>query len=121
MAAVQSAAIHAVSSRFTDPLARYQRVRSTTSALCKPLATEDYVAQSMPDASPAKWHLAHTTWFFEEFVLKAFAPGYLPFHSQYAYLFNSYYQSVGAMHDRPRRGLLTRPTVAEVRDYREHV
>jgi ergothioneine biosynthesis protein EgtB len=121
MAAVQSAAIPSHSSHIPDPLARYRCVRSTTTALCAPLATEDYVAQSMPDASPTKWHLAHTTWFFEEFVLKAFAPGYRPFHPQFAYLFNSYYQSVGAMHDRPRRGLLTRPTVAEVRDYRDHV
>jgi ergothioneine biosynthesis protein EgtB len=121
MAAVQSAIPAVQSSRAFDPVARYQRIRSTTTALCAPLATEDYVVQSMPDASPVRWHLAHTTWFFEEFVLKAFTPGYRAFHPRYAYLFNSYYQSVGSMHERPRRGLLTRPTVSEIREYREHV
>ena len=89
--------------------------------LCAPLAPEDTVAQSMPDASPAKWHLAHTTWFFEEFVLAHFVPGYRRFRDGWDYLFNSYYQTVGPMHARPRRGLLTRPTLDEVRDYRAHV
>ena len=103
------------------PVQHYSRVRSTTLSFCAPLATEDYVVQSMPDASPAKWHLAHTTWFFEEFVLKSFTPGYQAFHPQYEFLFNSYYQSVGRMHERPRRGLLTRPSVDEIWRYREHV
>jgi ergothioneine biosynthesis protein EgtB len=104
------------------PLAdRYHRVRATTTALSAPLQIEDYVVQSMPDASPVKWHLAHTTWFFEEFMLKAFTPGYRVFHPSFGFLFNSYYQAVGRMHERPHRGLLTRPTVAEVFEYREHV
>jgi ergothioneine biosynthesis protein EgtB len=98
-----------------------EHVRDTTSMLCDPLVPEDTVAQSMPDASPAKWHLAHTTWFFEEFVLAHFAPGYRRFREGWDYLFNSYYQTVGPMHARPRRGLLTRPTLEEVRDYRAHV
>src|SRR5207302_2246844 len=76
---------------------------------------------SMPDASPAKWHLAHTTWFFETFLLAAFDPAHEPFHPHYGYLFNSYYNAVGDRLPRPRRGLLTRPTVAEVYRYRAHV
>src|SRR5690348_8601605 len=99
----------------------FDNVRDTTSMLCDPLAPEDTVAQSMPDASPAKWHLAHTTWFFEEFVLGHFSPRYRRFREGWDYLFNSYYQTVGPMHARPRRGLLTRPTLDEVRDYRAHV
>jgi ergothioneine biosynthesis protein EgtB len=105
----------------SDILSAYARIRDATSALCAGLAPEDTVAQSMPDASPAKWHLAHTTWFFEEFVLGRCSPGYRRFRDGWDYLFNSYYQSVGPMHARPRRGLLTRPTLAEVRDYRAHV
>jgi ergothioneine biosynthesis protein EgtB len=100
---------------------QYQRVRSVTLGICEPLATEDYVVQSMPDASPAKWHLAHTSWFFEQFLLRPLLHGYPLFHEKYEYLFNSYYQTVGPMHQRPRRGLLTRPAVAEVMRYREHV
>jgi ergothioneine biosynthesis protein EgtB len=92
-----------------------------TEALCAPLAIEDYVAQSMPDASPAKWHLAHTSWFFETFVLAPNVPGDHPFHPQYGYLFNSYYNAVGERLPRPTRGLLTRPTVAEVYNYRASV
>jgi ergothioneine biosynthesis protein EgtB len=99
----------------------YRRIRAVTTALCEPLEPEDYVVQSMPDASPAKWHLAHTTWFFEQFLLKPHLHGYRPFHPKYEYLFNSYYESVGPMHQRPERGLLTRPTVAEITAYREHV
>lgn len=98
----------------------YRRVRATTVALCEPLQTEDFVVQSMPDASPVKWHLAHTTWFFEAFVLKPHAVGYASFDERYHYLFNSYYQSVGPMHERPARGLLSRPTVADIRRYRDH-
>ncbi|MGH8151777.1 MAG: ergothioneine biosynthesis protein EgtB [Rhodanobacteraceae bacterium] len=99
----------------------YQRVRDATLALCDTLAPEDTVAQSMPDASPAKWHLAHTTWFFEQFLLAHFDPEYRRFHDGWDFLFNSYYQTVGSMHARPLRGLLTRPTLAEIRDYRRYV
>lgn len=101
--------------------ARYSHVRRVSLEICEPLATEDYVVQSMPDASPAKWHLAHTSWFFEQFLLKPLLTGYRPFHPDFEYLFNSYYQTVGRMHERPQRGLLTRPTVDEVRLYRQHV
>ncbi len=99
----------------------YQRVRRATLALCATLAPEDTVVQSMPDASPAKWPLAHTTWFFEQFLLAHFDPGYRRFREGWDYLFNSYYQTVGPMHARPQRGLLTRPTLDEVAAYRAHV
>jgi ergothioneine biosynthesis protein EgtB len=103
----------------TTALRRFNEVRTATEQLCQPLATEDYVLQSMPDASPAKWHLAHTTWFFETFIL---APlGDAPFHPRYGYLFNSYYNAVGERHARPQRGMLSRPTVQEVYRYRDHV
>ncbi len=101
--------------------ARYSHIRRVSLEICAPLQTEDFVVQSMPDASPTKWHLAHTSWFFEQFLLKPLLPGYRAFHPDFEYLFNSYYQSVGRMHERPQRGLLTRPTVEEVRQYREHV
>ena len=97
---------------------RYLEVRRCTETLCEPLETEDYVIQAMPSASPAKWHLAHTSWFFETFVLAPFAPAYRPVHPGYRYLFNSYYEQVGEMHPRAQRGLLSRPTVAEVYQYR---
>jgi ergothioneine biosynthesis protein EgtB len=100
---------------------RFQFVRSATSALCEPLSAEDYVVQSMPDASPAKWHLAHTSWFFEEFVLQRAVPGHVFHDEQFRYLFNSYYNTVGPMHSRPHRGLLSRPTVGQVLAYRAHV
>ena len=100
---------------------RYRQVRQWTEQLCSPLETEDYVIQSMPDASPARWHLAHTTWFFETFVLKPFVPDYEPYHPRYEFLFNSYYNGVGAQYPRPERGLLSRPTVREVYQYRSHV
>ncbi|WP_437684137.1 ergothioneine biosynthesis protein EgtB [Sorangium sp. So ce131] len=100
--------------------ARYDAVRAFTEALCAPLCPEDYVVQSMADASPVKWHLAHTTWFFETFVLGQRA-GYAPFHPQFGYLFNSYYVSVGERHSRPRRGVLSRPTVEETYRYRRCV
>jgi ergothioneine biosynthesis protein EgtB len=111
-----------MTTRPTDPLAaRYRAVRRATEALCEPLEVEDYVIQSMPDASPAKWHLAHTSWFFETFVLSAHVPGYRPYHPQFAVLFNSYYNAVGPRWPRPERGLLSRPTVAEVFRYRAYV
>ncbi len=99
----------------------YEDVRAATERLCAPLSPEDAVAQSMPDASPAKWHLAHTTWFFETFVLEPAFSGYLVFDPAYRVLFNSYYNTVGAQHPRPRRGLLTRPGLEEVLAYRRHV
>jgi ergothioneine biosynthesis protein EgtB len=99
----------------------YVKVRRATEALCAPLAAEDFVVQSMPDASPAKWHLAHTSWFFEEFVLQSFAAPYR-FHEQsYRYLFNSYYEAAGPRHPRPERGLISRPTVEQTFAYRAHV
>jgi ergothioneine biosynthesis protein EgtB len=101
--------------------ARYDAVRAQTEALCEPLAVEDYVVSSMPDASPTKWHLAHTSWFFETFVLGAHAHGYAPLDARYAFLFNSYYVQAGERHCRAQRGLVTRPTVAEVYAYRAHV
>src|SRR5205807_7429742 len=99
----------------------YRAVRRQTEALCEPLETEDYGLQSMPDASPLKWQLAHTTWFFETFVLTPCLPGYRPFHPQFGFLFNSYYNAVGQRWPRPQRGLLARPTVAEVYRYRKYV
>ena len=101
--------------------ARYTAVRRVSEALSRPLAPDDYGLQAMPDASPAKWHLAHTSWFFETFLLKAFVPGYRPFHPQFEHLFNSYYDQVGVPFPRPSRGLLSRPTVEEVFRYRAQV
>jgi dimethylhistidine N-methyltransferase len=101
--------------------ARYRRVREATVALTAPLSAEDQTAQSMPDASPAKWHLAHTAWFFETFLLTPFLAGYDAFDPAFGYLFNSYYEAMGARHPRPARGLLTRPSVAQVMAYRRHV
>ena len=99
---------------------RFGQVRAQTLALCAGLSAEDMQIQSMPDASPGKWHLAHTTWFFEQFVLGR-EPGRAPYQPAWAYLFNSYYQSVGPMHARPQRGLLSRPSLDEVLAYRRHV
>jgi ergothioneine biosynthesis protein EgtB len=100
---------------------RLSEVRRRTEALCAPLSVEDHVVQSMPDASPAKWHLAHTTWFFEEFVLHAHVPGHRHHEPAWRRLFNSYYQAAGPMHPRAQRGLLSRPGVAEVRAWRARV
>ncbi len=99
----------------------YQEVRSFSEHLSEPLVTEDYVIQSMPDVSPTKWHLAHTSWFFETFVLAPTVPGYRSLHPQYTYLFNSYYNSVGDKHCRAKRGLISRPTVEETYQYRAYV
>ena len=99
---------------------RYASVRAKSLALAAPLSAEDCAIQSMPDASPAKWHLAHTTWFFETFVLEP-QSGYRPFDARYRVLFNSYYRSVGERHPRPERGMLSRPGLAEILAYRRHV
>jgi ergothioneine biosynthesis protein EgtB len=100
---------------------RYDAVRRHTVALARPLSEEDCCAQSMPDASPVKWHMAHTTWFFETFILERFEPGFQPWHPAFRVLFNSYYNGVGAKHARPQRGLLTRPSLDEVVAYRHNV
>ncbi|MCZ6460133.1 MAG: DinB family protein, partial [Gammaproteobacteria bacterium] len=99
----------------------YQRIRRDSEALCEPLTVEDYGVQPMADASPPKWHLAHTSWFFETFLLKPYLAGYEVFHSRYEYLFNSYYNGIGNPYPRAARGLLSRPTVADIRAYRAHV
>jgi len=104
-----------------DPLVRYQATRQLTEALAEPLSPEDQTVQSMPDVSPTKWHRAHTTWFFETFLLQAARPGHRPYHPAFAYLFNSYYESVGDRFPRARRGLVSRPGVAEIAAYRRAV
>jgi len=103
------------------PAERYMAVRDLSIAICDPLEIEDWVVQTMPDVSPPKWNLAHTSWFFETFLLKPHQPGYREFHPLYNYLFNSYYEAVGERHPRPQRGVLSRPTAAEVVAYRRHV
>jgi len=99
----------------------YRRVRADTERLCEPLCVEDFGLQAMPDTSPPKWHLAHTSWFFEQFLLLPHLPGYRPFHPQFDYLFNSYYNSLGPQFPRPQRGVLSRPTVQQVYEYRAAV
>ena len=108
---------------FSKPelLRRYLHVRGFSKEICKTLEPEDCVIQSMPEASPTKWHLAHTSWFFEQFVLKQFFPDYQSLHPQYGFLFNSYYNAVGPFFSRPHRGLLSRPTVKEVFHYRADI
>jgi ergothioneine biosynthesis protein EgtB len=102
-------------------VARFHEVRNFTNLLSADLAPEDCVVQSMPEVSPTKWHLAHTTWFFETFILKKWMPGYQPVVPQYGYLFNSYYNAAGNMHRRDLRGLISRPTVEETRRYRSSI
>jgi len=104
-----------------DLAERYRRVRSASEELAEPLSAEDCAIQSMPDASPTKWHLAHTSWFFETFVLERVDPSHDPFHPSYRVLFNSYYNAVGEQFSRPRRGMLSRPALDEVREYRRFV
>lgn len=110
-----------VSSRRHVGVAGYSAVRGLTESLASPLGPEDQVVQSMPDCSPTKWHRAHTTWFFEEFVLGTHLPGHEPFHPAFRFLFNSYYEAVGPRQPRPRRGMITRPTVDEIATYRRVV
>lgn len=102
-------------------LSRFHLVRSLTEDLARDLHPEDQTVQSMPDCSPTKWHLAHVSWFFETFILQPHAPGYVPVDARFAYLFNSYYEAAGPRHARFARGLVTRPTVAEVGAYRARV
>src|SRR5437764_2063659 len=99
----------------------FRRVRGETEHRAAPLSAEDQVIQSMPDASPAKWHRAHTTWFFEQFLLVPHVAGYKIFDERFAYLFNSYYVSAGPRYARPQRGLITRPGASEVTRFRAHV
>ncbi len=102
-------------------LETFSQVRSRTTQICQPLKTEDYIPQPVDFASPPKWHLAHTTWFFEEMILKKFSPDYSEFHKEFSFLFNSYYNTVGKRVIRADRGNMTRPTVKEVFEYRSHV
>jgi len=117
-AAEAPSAAPARQARHASVATAYERVRRASVDLIGPLSPEDCVVQSMPDASPAKWHLAHTTWFFEQFVLQPAAPDYRVFDPRFGFLFNSYYEAVGPRHARPERGLLTRPALDEVLDYR---
>lgn len=110
--------IHSVTNSILE---KYQQVRRFSDEIVKPLAIEDYVVQATADASPPKWHLAHTTWFFETFILEKYQEGYTRINEDFNYLFNSYYETVGAFFPREMRGALSRPTVAEVQEYREYV
>ena len=101
--------------------ALYEEVRGRSMELAAPLTAEDQCIQTMPDVSPTKWHLAHTSWFFETFILGPFDAGYGVFHPRYNYLFNSYYEAVGPRHERPKRGLLSRPPLDDIHAYRRHV
>ena len=116
---------HMATRTATDPAdalcERFTETRAATLALAASLSDADATVQSMPDASPAKWHLAHTTWFFETFVLRDFVAGYVAFDAAYAYLFNSYYDGEGDRHPRGQRGLLTRPSLDDIRNWRAHV
>ena len=107
--------------RSQELIEKYRQVRNFSAQLCQSLQAEDYVVQSMPDVSPTKWHLAHTSWFFETFIVKVWAPRYRSEVPQYAYLFNSYYNAAGDMHRRDLRGLISRPTVAETYRFRESI
>jgi ergothioneine biosynthesis protein EgtB len=118
MSTTQAKPVNTVRVPSDDLAARYRQIRAATERLCEPLEPEDYVIQSMTDVSPTKWHLAHTTWFFETFVLHNATPNRRSIRPEYQYLFNSYYNAVGAMHSRARRGMLSRPTVKETYHYR---
>ena len=99
----------------------YRDVRSKTEDLCRPLSVDAHVVQPIADVSPPKWHLAHTTWFFETFLLSSHLAGYRVFDEKYAELFNSYYEGIGSRHPRAERGNLSRPTLDEVHEYRRYV
>ena len=118
---LSSQAETSAASRHAGLLRHFVEVRAHSLALAAPLSAEDQCVQSMPDASPTKWHLAHTSWFFEVFVLQPLVPGYVAFDARFFYLFNSYYEAMGSRHPRSQRGLLTRPSLAEVHAYRQHV
>ena len=120
-AAAERSHLNSSPARVEGLLARFHRIRNFTNALRSGLEPEDYVVQSMPDVSPTKWHLAHTTWFFETFILKKFFAGYRAEIPEYAYLFNSYYNAAGDMHRRDLRGLISRPTVQETHRYRASI
>lgn len=102
-------------------LTRYREIRKDSESICNPLQVEDYGVQTMADVSPPRWHLAHVTWFFETLLLKPYLSGYQEFHPRFAYLFNSYYETIGSMHPRPQRGFLSRPTTEEIYHYRAYV
>ena len=102
-------------------LENFRKVRADSERLASVLTPEDWMLQSMPDASPVKWNLAHTSWFFENFILRGHAPGYEVFHPKFGYLFNSYYNQVGKMHPRPERGVISRPTAEDILRFRRHV
>ena len=108
-------------SAVSNLLEQYREVRSLTERLAEPLSPEDQTVQSMPDVSPTKWHRAHTSWFFETFLLDPDLPGYEPFHPEYAFLFNSYYEAAGPRYTRARRGCVSRPGCADIARYRAHV
>ncbi len=120
-----AALLQEASASVSDDRARwiesFRRVRGETERRAAPLSPEDQVIQSMPDASPTKWHRAHTTWFFETFLVQPNVPGYRVFDERFAFLFNSYYVAAGPRHARPKRGLITRPMRGEVAAYRAHV
>ena len=116
-----SGAPNVAQSRRERLIEQFRQVRDFSTHLCRNLEPEDYVVQSMPDVSPTKWHLAHTSWFFETFVVKVWMPRYRSEVPQYAYLFNSYYNAAGDMHRRDLRGLISRPTVAETYRFRESI
>src|SRR5436190_14133453 len=114
-------ASHPQKSHERDIKEYFSSVRAYTESLCKPLEIEDYIPQPVVDVSPAKWNIAHTTWFFEEMVLKKYSPGYEVFDGNFGFLFNSYYNSIGERTLRDHRGDLSRPTVKQVFEYRRHV
>jgi ergothioneine biosynthesis protein EgtB len=116
-----TAKAHPVRSKAERLAEAFRSVRAETERRAAPLSAEDQLVQSMPDASPTKWHRAHTTWFFEQFLLAPHVKGYAPFHPDFAFLFNSYYVTAGPRHARTHRGVLTRPSVDEIAAYRAHV
>src|ERR1700735_3737197 len=110
-----------IATQSTSLLARYKAVRHATAKLCSPLSPADMMVQSCPEASPVKWHLAHTSWFFETFVLREFVAAYQPFHPDFPWLFNSYYKSLGEMPEKKLRASFSRPSLDQILAYRCHV